>query len=92
LFTDWEREIERLASQIGGLLSEGASVGSTPAGETSGGLAEKSFPQGPCPQSQGNPVTFISYPKTSHDFDVQGGYSGVVKEAQVSPNATWWST
>jgi dienelactone hydrolase len=34
-------------------------------------------------QSQGNPITFISYPKAYHDFDVQGGYSGVVKEAQV---------
>jgi hypothetical protein len=44
LFTDWEREIERLVSQIGGLLSEGASAGSAPAGETCGGVAEKSFP------------------------------------------------
>jgi dienelactone hydrolase len=34
-------------------------------------------------QSKGSPVTFISYPKTFHDFDVQGGVSGVVKEAQV---------
>ncbi|HEY6258023.1 MAG TPA: dienelactone hydrolase family protein [Xanthobacteraceae bacterium] len=34
-------------------------------------------------QSKGSPVTFISYPKTYHDFDVQGGFSGVVKEAQL---------
>jgi hypothetical protein len=47
LFTDWEREIERLVSQIGGLLSEGASAGSAPAGETCGGVAEKSFPGAP---------------------------------------------
>jgi dienelactone hydrolase len=33
-------------------------------------------------KSQGNPVTFISYPKTFHDFDVQGS-NGIVKEAQV---------
>jgi dienelactone hydrolase len=34
-------------------------------------------------QSKGSPVTFIAYPKTFHNFDVQGGYSGVVKEAEV---------
>jgi dienelactone hydrolase len=33
-------------------------------------------------QGKGSPVTFISYPKTFHDFDVQGS-NGVVKEAQV---------
>ena len=35
-------------------------------------------------QSKGSPVTFISYPKTFHGFDVQAGFSGVLKEAQVS--------
>jgi dienelactone hydrolase len=34
-------------------------------------------------KSMGNPVTFISYPKASHDFDVQGSVDGVVREAQV---------
>jgi dienelactone hydrolase len=34
-------------------------------------------------QSQGNPVSFISYPKTYHDFDVQGGFSGFVKTLEV---------
>ena len=33
-------------------------------------------------KSKGNDVTFIAYPKTFHDFDVQGN-SGVVKEAEV---------
>ena len=35
-------------------------------------------------QSQGNPVTFISYPKSYHDFDVQGGFSGFAKALEVS--------
>jgi dienelactone hydrolase len=35
-------------------------------------------------QSQGNPVTFISYPKTLHDFDVQGQFSGFVKTLEES--------
>jgi len=34
-------------------------------------------------KSMGNPVTFISYPKTYHDFDVAGGYSGFAKVLQV---------
>jgi dienelactone hydrolase len=35
-------------------------------------------------QGQGNPVTFISYPNTSHDFDVQGGFAGNVKALETS--------
>jgi dienelactone hydrolase len=35
-------------------------------------------------QSQGNPVTFISYPKTLHDFDVQGQFSGFLKTLEQS--------
>jgi dienelactone hydrolase len=35
-------------------------------------------------QSQGNPVTFISYPKATHDFDVQGQISGFVKTLEQS--------
>jgi hypothetical protein len=31
----------------------------------------------------GNPVTFISYPKTYHDFDVAGGFSGFDKNLEV---------
>jgi dienelactone hydrolase len=34
-------------------------------------------------QSQGNPVSFIAYPKSYHDFDVQGGFSGFVKTFEV---------
>jgi dienelactone hydrolase len=34
-------------------------------------------------QSQGNPVSFITYPKTYHDFDVQGGFAGFVKTLEV---------
>ena len=34
-------------------------------------------------QGQGNPVTFISYPNTSHDFDVQGGFAGNVKALET---------
>jgi dienelactone hydrolase len=34
-------------------------------------------------QGQGNPVTFISYPKTYHDFDVQGGAQGFEKTFQT---------
>jgi dienelactone hydrolase len=34
-------------------------------------------------QSQGNAVTFISYPKTYHDFDVQGGFAGFAKPVEV---------
>jgi dienelactone hydrolase len=34
-------------------------------------------------QSKGSPVTFISYPKTYHDFDVQGGFSGFSKSTEV---------
>ena len=34
-------------------------------------------------QSQGSPVTFVSYPKTYHEFDVQGGFSGVSKSTEV---------
>jgi dienelactone hydrolase len=34
-------------------------------------------------QSQGNPVTFVSYPKAQHDFDVQGGSQGFVKNLEV---------
>jgi dienelactone hydrolase len=30
-------------------------------------------------QSKGSPVTFIAYPKTFHDFDVQGGPQGLQK-------------
>jgi dienelactone hydrolase len=33
-------------------------------------------------QSQGNPVTFVAYPNTYHDFDVQGGFSGFSKETE----------
>jgi dienelactone hydrolase len=35
-------------------------------------------------QSQGNPVTFISYPKTYHDFDVQGQFQGFAKTLESS--------
>jgi dienelactone hydrolase len=35
-------------------------------------------------QRQGNPVSFISYPRSYHDFDVQGGYTGFVKALEVS--------
>ena len=35
-------------------------------------------------QSQGNPVTFISYPKTYHDFDVQGQFQGFAKTLEES--------
>jgi dienelactone hydrolase len=35
-------------------------------------------------QSQGNPVTFISYPKALHDFDVLGQVSGFVKGLEES--------
>jgi dienelactone hydrolase len=35
-------------------------------------------------QSQGNPVTFISYPKTYHDFDVLGQFSGFAKTLEES--------
>jgi dienelactone hydrolase len=35
-------------------------------------------------QSQGNPVTFISYPKASHAFDVQGQFSGFLKTLESS--------
>jgi dienelactone hydrolase len=34
-------------------------------------------------KSKGNDVTFVSYPKTFHDFDVEKSPNGVVKEAQV---------
>jgi dienelactone hydrolase len=34
-------------------------------------------------QSQGNPVTFIAYPNTYHDFDVQGGFSGFSNNTQT---------
>jgi dienelactone hydrolase len=33
-------------------------------------------------KSKGSPVTFISYPNTYHDFDVQGGFSGVSKSTE----------
>jgi dienelactone hydrolase len=35
-------------------------------------------------QSQGNPVTFISYPKAFHDFDVQGQFQGFAKTLETS--------
>lgn len=35
-------------------------------------------------QSQGNPVSFTSYPKSYHDFDVQGGYQGFLKTLEVA--------
>jgi TIR domain len=47
LFADWERDIERLVAQIGGILTEEASAGSAPAGATSGGAAVQSFPRAP---------------------------------------------
>ena len=34
-------------------------------------------------QSKGSPVTFVSYPETYHDFDVQGGFSGFSKSTEV---------
>jgi dienelactone hydrolase len=34
-------------------------------------------------KSMGNPVTFISYPNTFHDFDVAGGLSGFAKKLEV---------
>jgi dienelactone hydrolase len=34
-------------------------------------------------QGKGSPVTFITYPKTYHDFDVQGGFAGFVKTLEV---------
>lgn len=34
-------------------------------------------------KSMGNPVTFITYPKAYHDFDVAGQFSGFGKELQV---------
>jgi len=64
--------------------SERGSISGQHAGRRDGRWTRREIVSaGPCPQSRGNPVTFISYPKISHDFDVQGGYSGVVKEAQV---------
>jgi dienelactone hydrolase len=35
-------------------------------------------------KSQGNPVTFISYPKALHDFDVQGQFQGFLKTLESS--------
>ena len=35
-------------------------------------------------KSQGNPVTFISYPKTFHDFDVQGQFQGFIKTLEMA--------
>jgi dienelactone hydrolase len=34
-------------------------------------------------QSMGNSVTLVSYPSTYHDFDVEGGYSGLFKGAEI---------
>ena len=34
-------------------------------------------------KSKGNDVTFIAYPKTFHDFDVEKSPNGVVKDAEV---------
>jgi dienelactone hydrolase len=34
-------------------------------------------------QGQGNPVSFISYPKATHDFDVAGQFSGFLKTLEV---------
>jgi dienelactone hydrolase len=34
-------------------------------------------------KGMGNDVTFVSYPKTFHDFDVEKTANGVVKEAEV---------
>jgi dienelactone hydrolase len=34
-------------------------------------------------QSMGSPVTFVSYPNTYHDFDVEGGFSGFSKTTEV---------
>jgi dienelactone hydrolase len=34
-------------------------------------------------QSKGSPVTFVSYPNTYHDFDVQGTAAAVLKTAEV---------
>jgi dienelactone hydrolase len=34
-------------------------------------------------QSMGSPVTFVSYPSTYHDFDVEGGFSGFSKSTEV---------
>jgi dienelactone hydrolase len=34
-------------------------------------------------QSQGSPVTFVSYPNTYREFDVQGGFSGFSKSTEV---------
>jgi dienelactone hydrolase len=54
------------------------------------GEADNCVPIGPThefadwAQSQGNPVSFISYPKTYHDFDVQGGFTGFLKTVEVS--------
>ncbi len=35
-------------------------------------------------KGQGNPVTFISYPKAYHDFDVQGEFQGFLKNLEIS--------
>jgi dienelactone hydrolase len=37
-------------------------------------------------QSQGNAVTFITYPRTYHDFDVEGGFSGFARTVETSHN------
>jgi hypothetical protein len=40
-------------------------------------------------QSQGNPVTFITYPKALHDFDVLGQVSGFLKTIESSAKCDW---
>lgn len=37
-------------------------------------------------ESKGNPMTFIAYPKTYHDFDVEGGFSGFSRSVETGHN------
>jgi dienelactone hydrolase len=34
-------------------------------------------------QSMGNPVSVVGYPGTYHDFDVEGGFTGIARNVQV---------
>jgi dienelactone hydrolase len=53
------------------------------------GEADNYVPMGPTRefadwlQSKGSAVTFVTYPKALHDFDVQGGFQGFDKNLEV---------
>jgi hypothetical protein len=50
LFKDWEREIERLVLQIGGILSGKASAAAAQVGNTGARFTEKSYPKASAPK------------------------------------------